>query len=106
MQGIILVIALAVIVEAVVEYAKSIAKMFTVGEVKTGITQLCAIAVAIGLCLATGADLFAALGLDFGVPGIGAALTGLFASRGANYVSDIVGKLQAAGNRSSANDNK
>ena len=29
-------------------------------------------------------DLFAALGLDFGVPGIGAALTGLFASRGAN----------------------
>ena len=106
MQGIILVIALAVIVEAVVEYAKSIAKMFTAGEVKTGITQLCAIAVAIGLCLATGADLFAALRLDFGVPGIGAALTGLFASRGANYVSDIVGRLQAAGNRSSANDNK
>ncbi len=99
MQGIILVIALAVIVEAVVEYAKSIAKMFTAGEIKTGITQLCAIAVAIGLCLATGADLFAALRLDFGVPGIGAALTGLFASRGANYVSDIVGKLQSAGKK-------
>ena len=44
-------------------------------------------------------DLFAALGLDFGVPGIGAALTGLFASRGANYVSDIISKLQAIGKK-------
>ena len=99
MQGILLVIALAVIVEAVVEYAKSIARMFTAGEVKTGITQLCAIAVAVALCFATGADLFAALGLEFALPGIGAALTGLFASRGANYVSDIISKLQAVGKK-------
>ena len=99
MQGILLILALAVTVEAVVEYVKSIVKMFTEKDYRTAITQLSAAAIAIALCFAAGADLYAALGLRFAAPWIGAALTGLFASRGANYVSDLIGKLQALGQK-------
>lgn len=90
MQGILLILALAVTVEAVVEYVKSIVKMFTEKDYRTAITQLSAAAIAIALCFAAGADLYAALGLRFAAPWIGTALTGLFASRGANYVSDLI----------------
>ena len=40
---------------------------------------------------------YAALGVNFNVAWLGIALTGIFASRGANYVSDLVKKLQALG---------
>ena len=49
------------------------------------------------LCFGVGADFYAALGVNFNVAWIGIALTGVFASRGANYVSDLVKKLQALG---------
>ena len=75
MQGIILILALAVVVEAVVEYIKSVGKMFATGDWKTAVTQLSAAAIAIALCFAAGADLFAALGLHFGLWWIGIALT-------------------------------
>ena len=103
MTGILLILALAVTVEAVVEYVKSIIKMVTDKDVKTLITQLAALAVSILLCFAAGADLYAVLGLDFalgltfGVPGVGIVLTGIFGSRGANYVSDLVSKLRNIG---------
>ena len=99
MEGIVLILALAVIVEAAVEYIKSVVKMFTEKDFKTGFTQLAAAAVAVLLCFAAGADLFAALGLEFAAPWIGTVLTGLFASRGANYVSDLLKKLQGLGNK-------
>ena len=99
MQGILLILALAVTVEAVVDYVKSIVKMFTEKDYRTAITQLSAAAIAIALCFAAGAELYAALGLRFAAPWIGTALTGLFASRGANYVSDLIGKLQALGQK-------
>ena len=76
MQGIVLILALSVLVEAIVEYAKSISKMFTEKDYRTAITQ------------------FAALGITFAAPWIGTALTGLFASRGANFVSDLIKRIQ------------
>ena len=97
MSGIILILALAVTVEAVVEYVKSIIKLITDKDAKTLMTQLAALAVSILLCFAAGADLYAALGLSFAVPGIGIVLTGIFGSRGANYVSDLVRKLRDIG---------
>lgn len=97
MSGIILILALAVTVEAVVEYVKSIIKLITDKDAKTLITQLAALAVSILLCFAAGADLYAVLGLSFAVPGIGIVLTGIFGSRGANYVSDLVRKLRDVG---------
>lgn len=94
MKGLILVVVLAVLVEALIEYAKTIGKMFTDGDIKTAITQFIAIVVAVLLCFATGADLFAAVDIAFTWPWIGVVLTGILGSRGANYVSDFVKKLQ------------
>ena len=81
------------------EYVKSVVKMFTERDFKTGFTQLAAAAAGIALCFAAGADLFAALGLAFAAPWVGVVLTGLFASRGANYVSDLLKKLQGLGKK-------
>ena len=97
MQGIVLILALAVTVEAVVEYIKSVVKMFTDRDYKTGCTQLAAACISIALCFAAGADLFAAVGLEFAAPWIGMSLTGLMASRGANYASDLIKRIQGAG---------
>lgn len=94
MQGIVLILALSVLVEAIVEYAKSIEKMFTEKNYRTAVTQLSAAIIAIVLCFAANANLFATLGITFAAPWIGTALTGLFASRGANFVSDLIKRIQ------------
>lgn len=94
MDKIALVIVLAVTVEAIVEYGKSIGKAFTTRDIKTAVTQLCAIAISVLLCFAAGADFYAPLDVQFSAPWVGILLTGIFASRGANYVSDLVKKLQ------------
>ncbi len=94
MTGIILVIALAIIVEAVVEYGKSIGKGLCEGKWKRAVTQLCAIALAVVLCFAAGVDVFAVVGLQFAWPWLGVVLTGIVISRGANYTSDFIKRLQ------------
>ena len=94
MTGIVLIVVLAILVEAFIEYGKSIGKAFMAGEWKTAVTQLVAIAMAVALCVATGADLFAVVGLVFTWPWLGTVLTGILISRGANYVSDFVKRLQ------------
>lgn len=96
MQGIVLIITMAIVVEALIEYAKSIGKAFSSGEWKTAVTQLVAIVVSVLLCVATGADLFVVVGIVFVWPWLGILLTGIIISRGANYVSDFVKRLQGA----------
>ena len=97
MQGIILIVTMAIVVEALVEYGKSIGKAFVEGVVKTAVTQLVAIALGVVLCFACAGDLFAAVGVAFAWPWLGTVLTGVLISRGANYVSDLIGKLQKKG---------
>ena len=48
-----------------------------------------------GTAGAAGADLYAAIGVPFTMPWVGRILTGIFASRGANFVSDLVSTLTA-----------
>lgn len=98
MDKFVLVLVLAVTVEALVEYGKTIAAAFAGGQSKAAVIQLCAVAVAVGLCILAGADLYAALGVPFSLPFVGAVLTGIFASRGANFVSDLIGKLRIKNN--------
>lgn len=94
MKGIVLIVVLAIVVEALIEYAKAIGKAFASGEWKTAITQLAAIALGVFLCLMTGSDLFAVLGIEFTWAWLGIVLTGIVSSRGANYVSDFAKRLQ------------
>lgn len=100
MTGIILVLAMAVITEGLVEYAKTLGKAIGTKDFKTLGTQICAMVLSIVLCLLTGADVFSPLGIVFGYDWVGVVLTGLFASRGANYVADIVKRIQSLGNNS------
>lgn len=95
MTGIILICALAIVVEALVEYGKSIGKAFASGSWKTAVTQLTAIALSVSVCFVASGDLFAAVGITFVWPWVGIVLTGVLISRGANYVSDFVRKLQS-----------
>ena len=94
MQTILLAIVMAVTVEALIEYVKQIAKALSSGEIKAAATQVVSILLGVLLCLATGADIYAALGVQFAAPWIGVALTGIFASRGSNYLSDLAKRLQ------------
>lgn len=94
MQTILLAIVMAVTVEALIEYVKQIAKALSSGEIKAAATQVVSILLGVLLCLAVGADVYGALGVAFAVPWVGTVLTGIFASRGSNYISDIAKRLQ------------
>ena len=51
-------------------------------------------AIAVLLCFMTGGDLFVVVGISFVWPWLGIFLTGIIISRGANYVSDFIKRLQ------------
>lgn len=93
MEGITLIIVLAIVTEALVEYGKSIGKAFAGNDIKTAVTQVSAIIVSVLLCFAAGADLFKVVGIDFAWPWVGVVLTGILGSRGANYLSDFISKF-------------
>lgn len=95
MNKLALVIILAITVEAIIEYSKVIGKVLSAGKRKIAITYILAIIVSIVLCFSADADIYTALGVPFQWPYIGVALTGIFASRGANFVSDLVKKFSS-----------
>ena len=93
MEGILLVTAIAVTVEALVEYGKS-AVAAVAGNKRALLMQCMAIVVSVVLCLLTGADFYSALGIAFVWQPVGCILTGIFAARGANYLSDLVARMR------------
>ena len=93
MEGITLIVVLAIVTEALIEYGKSIGKAFAGNDIKTAVTQLVAIAASVLLCFAAGADLFQVVGISFAWPWVGTVLTGILGSRGANYLSDFISKI-------------
>lgn len=90
METFTLFVIMAIIVEGIVEYVKTVIEM---KDRKAVLIQLSALLVAVGLCVLCGADVFTKLGITFAVPYVGCVLTGIFASRGANYASDLIGRL-------------
>lgn len=94
MNTILLAIVMAVTVEGLIEYAKTIGKAVAVSQYKTAVTQAVAVVLGVLLCLTVGADVYSALGVTFALPWIGTVLTGIFASRGSNYISDLAKRLQ------------
>lgn len=87
-----IIIAVAILIEGLVEYGKNIADMFYGGENKTAITQIVTIVVGVALAFAFNADMFIPLGLTVNHY-IGMILTGIVMSRGSNYVSDLIGRI-------------
>lgn len=91
-----LAIVLAMVTEALVEYASTVVKCFIDGQIKTAIKQAGSIIISVLLCCSLNLDVFASLGVQFSAPIIGVVLTGIFASRGANYFSDFIKRLTTA----------
>lgn len=97
MDTIVLVLMMAVTVEGLIEYGKTVGKAMLDKQYKTAITQGTALILSVLLCFAVGADFYAVLNVQFTLPWVGCLLTGIFASRGANFVSDLFKKLQTLG---------
>lgn len=91
MDAVLLFMTLAITVEGLIEYVKTVCTK----DWKCSLVQAGALVVSIALCLLSGADIYAFLGVTFQVPFVGSVLTGIFASRGANYASDMLGKLRS-----------
>lgn len=91
-MNIAVIIAVAILIEGLVEYGKNIIDMFYGGEKKTAIIQMVTIVVGIALAFAFGANMFVPLGLTVNHY-IGMVLTGIVMSRGSNYVSDLIGRI-------------
>lgn len=91
-MNIAVIIAVAILIEGLVEYGKTIADTFNDGEKRTALIQVITIVIGVGLAFAFDADMFVPLGLTVNHY-IGMVLTGIVMSRGSNYVSDLVGKI-------------
>lgn len=98
MKMIALIIMVAIVLEAIVEYVKTVMKMVEDREYKTAITQGVTIALGIAFAFIFNLQLFnGALsefyeGLEIN-SAIDMILTGILFSRGANYFSDLVTRL-------------
>ena len=91
-MNIAVIIAVAILIEGLVEYGKNITDMFYGGEKKTAITQMVTIVVGVALAFAFGANMFVPLVLTVNHY-VGMVLTGIVMSRGSNYVSDLISRI-------------
>lgn len=94
-----LIIMVAIVLEAIVEYVKTIIKMVEEQEYKTAITQGIVIILAVGFAFGFHLQLFNGAMSEFyeGLqinPIFDTILTGILFSRGANFFSDLVSRLQ------------
>lgn len=97
MKTIAIIIMVAIVTEALVEYIKTVIKMIENGEYKTAITQGITIVLGIFMAFIFNLQLFNhALSKFYEIdinPTVDIILTGILFSRGANYFSDLVSKL-------------
>ena len=98
MKTIALIIMVAILLEALVEYVKTIIHMVEEKEYKTAITQAITIILGIFLAFAFHLQLFNNAMVEFyeGLhinETLDMILTGILFSRGANYFSDLVSRL-------------
>ena len=99
MKMIALIVMVAIVLEAIVEYCKTIIRMVEEQDYKTAITQGIVILMAIGFAFGFHLQLFNGAMSEFyeGLkinPIFDTILTGILFSRGANFFSDLVSKLQ------------
>ena len=95
-MNLIVLLILAITVEAIVEYFK------LVFNKTINWKQVTAIALAVFLAVAAGVDLFEAVGVVFQIPFVGMVLTGIIFSRGSNYLADFIKRIQTVGGSTDA----
>lgn len=107
MKTIALIIMVSILLEALVEYFKTIMHMISEGDYKTAITQAVTIAGGIFLSFAFHTQLFNGAMSEFyeGLvldPTLDMVLTGILFSRGSNYISDLISRLIGEKNEQNA----
>ena len=107
MKTIALIIMVAIVLEGLLEYGKTIDRMVVARDYKTAITQGITIVLGIALAFIFHLQLFnegmSEIYKDLAInPTIDMILTGILFSRGSNYFSDFVSKLQRKENISLA----
>ena len=83
------IIIIAILVEAIWENFKMIWK-----DGAFNINMIGSLVLGIIVCILAKADVFGIVGIDLIFPAVGYVLTGVVASRGANFVNDLISKLQ------------
>jgi len=86
------IVLVAVLTEAVVDWLKDLV------QAKPQVFKVIALLVAASLALVLEVDFFALINEPCAYPIIGEVLTGIIASRGANYVHDLWDRLRIAKN--------
>jgi len=92
MNEILKLIVLALIGEALWETLK-----MTWQQGKFSIDRIGALIVGLLLAIGTGLDLFALVQIPLNIPCLGMVLTGVLISRGANFVHDLLKKIEPQG---------
>ena len=90
MESIMLILFIAVIVEALVEVLKGIVTTVNTPHV---VWPVASAALGVMLCVLAGCDLFAHLAINLRYVVIGEILTGILVSRGSNFLHDLWVKL-------------
>lgn len=98
MKTIALIIMVAIVLEALIEYFKTVMHMVESREYKTAVTQAITIALGIFLAFAFKLQLFNGAMTEFYPElslntALDMILTGILFSRGSNYFSDLIGRL-------------
>lgn len=96
MDNIMSVLAISVVVEGLVSYAK----MFVVDR-KIEWQNVVAVVLGIAFAVAYGIDVFALLGMNSAIPFFGSIMSGVLMSRGANYIFDTLKTIRSYGNSDS-----
>lgn len=88
------IIAFAIIIEALIEYVKGFVQSVQTKEWRTIIIQISSLIIGIIVCCLAKVNIFDILGFDVHYM-VGCVITGIFASRGSNYIHDIMKKIQS-----------
>lgn len=83
-------IIVAILVEAIWENIKMIWD-----NGKASIDRIGALVIGILVCVLTGIDIFPIVNIPISIPIVGSVLTGIIVSRGANFVHDLLEKINA-----------
>lgn len=87
MEAFVIVIIIAVLVEALVEVLKGLVTEGT--SVPAWLWPVCGAALGVLLCVLADVDALTLLGVGLSVPYVGNALTGILVSRGASFMHDV-----------------
>lgn len=88
MEEFLTLIVIALVIESVWETLKMLWQ-----EGKVSVDKVGALITSLIVCVGARLDLFSLLGINIYIPFLGTVLTGILASRGSNFIHDLIEKI-------------